>query len=507
MIKYISIFGLLMLFVPVKAQNELVLTLDDALQLTQAQSLQAFMDKYAYIQSYWDYKVYKADYLPSLSLEVDPVLYSNHSTLVYNSVNESYSYSRTQYFSSNALVSLSQNIAATGGKLTFNSDLTRFHNYGDYTYTQFSSAPFTIGYSQNLFGFNALKWKKKVQPLEYKKAKKEYVSSVQEMNGTTVVYFFNLALAEIQMSMSEYNYHKTDTLLQIAEKRFMLGSQTKEDILDLKLSKNNTYIGWQEAKVNLQKCKDEFLNYLMLPKGTDIKVVLPRDIPDFQIKAEQVLQYAMENNPDVLEQKISVLKAERDVAEAKADNRFSADMSINYGISKDDGKYDYANNKADNGKLSNVYEPDFDGYQTASLNITIPILDWGKGKGNVQVAKSQQKIAELVSQKTLQEFELSTNTKVMEFNIQRDKVGSAFYSDSLANESYLLTTLRFKKGQADVLKLVSSQTAKDNAEEEYISALSDFWISYFELRQLTLFDFENNLPLDAVFDSIINEVK
>ncbi len=499
--KYISILILSVLFLSVRAQKELVLTLNDALRLTQSQSLQAFMDKYEYIQSYWDYKVYKADYLPTLSLELDPVSYYNYSALEYNSTSGSYSYYRTQYMSSDATVSLSQNIAATGGTLTLNSNLYRLQNYGDYDYTQFSSAPFTIGYSQDLFGFNALKWKKKVQPLEYEKAKKEYISSVEEMNSTTVEKFFNLALAELQLNMSEFNYGKTDTLLQIAEKRFLLGTQTKEELIDLKLSKNNTYINWQEAKLNLQKCKDDLLNYLMLPKGTDIKVVLPKDIPAFRIEADQVLQYAMENNPDVLQQKISVVEADRDVAEAKAENRFSADMSVYYGISKDDGSY------GNNGKVSNVYKSDFDDYQRASLNVTIPVLDWGKGKGNVEVAKSQQKIAELTAQQTMQEFELSTVTKAMEFNIQRNKVTSAVYSETLANESYLLTTTRFKKGQVNVLQLVSSQTAKDNAEEEYISALSDFWKSYYDIRKITLYDFENDLPLDAVFENIIDGIE
>ncbi len=499
MIKYITLLILFYFRIHILAQNELVLTLDDALQLTKAQSLQALVNKYEFIKSYWDYRVYKADYLPSITLKVDPVEYYNYSSFVYNSINGNYSYSRTQYLSSESVVAITQNIVATGGSLTLNSDIYRLQNFGDYSYIQFSSAPYTIGYSQELFGFNSLKWEKKIQPLEYEKAKKDYIASTEEMNYLTIEKFFNLALAELQLSMSEFNYHKTDTLIQIAEKKYLLGTKNKDELIDLKLSQNNTFIQWQEAKLKLRKYKNDFLTFLMFPKETDIKVILPKSIPAFQIDADHVFQYAMENNPDVLEQRISILEAKRDLVETKAENRFKADMSVYYGLSKDDGEFGI------NGKLSNVYKSDFDKYQTASFNVIIPVLNWGEGKGNIQVAKYRQTIAELSSQQALQEFELNITTKAMEFNIQREKVESAFYSDSLANESYSLTTARFKMGQEDVLKFVSSQKAKDNAEEEYISALFDFWKSYYEIRKLTLFDFENNIRLDADFDKIIKE--
>jgi outer membrane protein TolC len=77
-------------------------------------------------------------------------------------------------------------------------------------------------------------------------------------------------------------------------------------------------------------------------------------------------------------------------------------------------------------------------------------------------------------------------------------VESAALSDTLANESYELTMTRFSSGQADVLRLTSSQKAKDSARLQYISTLSDYWINLYTLRQMTLFDFETNN--DLVFE-------
>jgi outer membrane protein TolC len=166
-------------------------------------------------------------------------------------------------------------------------------------------------------------------------------------------------------------------------------------------------------------------------------------------------------------------------------------MSLSFGLSKDDYN------------LGKVYQPEFDDYQTINMGITVPILDWGNGKGQVQMAISQQKLQEVANQQIMQELEQNTITQVLEFNIQKSKVESAALSDSLAAESFELTMDRFRRGSVDVLKLVSSQQAKDNATVKFVSALSEFWSRYYLLRKLTLTDIENGEPLDVNFEELV----
>lgn len=125
-------------------------------------------------------------------------------------------------------------------------------------------------------------------------------------------------------------------------------------------------------------------------------------------------------------------------------------------------------------------------------------MDWGRNKGRYEMAKSQHEIVQVAGRQTLQQFKQNTVTRAIAFNIQKSRVESAALSDTLANESYELTMTRFSSGQADVLRLTSSQNAKDNARLQYINTLSDYWVNYYTLRELTLYDFENNS--DIVFD-------
>ena len=84
-------------------------------------------------------------------------------------------YREQQMFSAGGALKLQQNLDITGGSFYVESSLERMYNSGETRYSQFSSIPVRIGYSQELIGFNALKWEKKIEPLKFEKVKKDFV--------------------------------------------------------------------------------------------------------------------------------------------------------------------------------------------------------------------------------------------------------------------------------------------------------------------------------------------
>ncbi|MEM6647605.1 MAG: TolC family protein, partial [Bacteroidota bacterium] len=48
---------------------------------------------------------------------------------------------------------------------------------------------------------------------------------------------------------------------------------------------------------------------------------------------------------------------------------------------------------------------------------------------------------------------------------------------------------RYSIGSIDITELFNAQQAKDSARRAYIQELRSFWVSYFQLRRLTLYDF------------------
>ncbi len=486
------------------SQQKMLLSLNDALHLAQTQSLQSFLAKHTYLVGYWQYKSFQADYLPALTFNSQLISYDNANQLRYNSVTNTEDFIRTETLNSSASLVLLQNVGLTGGTFYVQSDLDRTQNLGDNSYTQFASRPFRIGYQQKLFGYNQFKWERKTEPERYELAMRQYLQDVEQNNGMACDYFFNLAMAEINLEMAAFNYHHTDTLLQLAHQRFNLGTIQKEELLELELSLNNASIRLKEARMQYRKNKEQFITFLRLPTGVEVEILLP-DALNMAIPEAKALDLALERNAYMVEQQLQLIGARRNVAQTRAENRFQANLNVSYGINRIDGYYDYTNNAAVDGDIAGVYSSPFDDYQTLGVDVSIPILDWGRRKGRYQMAKSQQEVTRIGVEQAAVNFQQEVITKVLEFNLQYDKVQAAAKSDTLAMDSYQLTSLRFIRGNADVLKLTSSQTNKDNARLQYIRALYQFWSDYYTVRELTLYNFKTNSTLEEDFDEMLGE--
>jgi len=84
---------------------------------------------------------------------------------------------------------------------------------------------------------------------------------------------------------------------------------------------------------------------------------------------------------------------------------------------------------------------------------------------------------------------------VGDFVVQRQLIKSAEEAMELAKLAYEQTQERFIIGKADINSLTLSTNRRQQAQRNYVSALKNFWQSYFKIRQLTLYDFEKGGPI------------
>jgi outer membrane protein TolC len=132
----------------------------------------------------------------------------------------------------------------------------------------------------------------------------------------------------------------------------------------------------------------------------------------------------------------------------------------------------------------------------------VPILDWGKRKGAVLMAKSNREVLRNSINQERIDFEQSVVMNTMEFNLQSEQVLSSAKADTIAKKGFEVTMQRFKIGKLDITKLNLARNDVENARRAYISSLRKYWTNYYTIRQLTLFDFEKKNDLSVDFDKI-----
>ncbi len=460
-------------------QNHNVITLEKAISIAADSSIQALNARNKHLQSEWQYRVFKVYYLPTVTLQTNPVSYNRVFVKRYDSQSNRDIYREQQSFYSYGNLSIQQNLGLTGGKFFIDTELGYLQNFGgNNPYTQFSAVPFRIGYSQSLFGYNPHKWDKQIEPVKYDKVQKQLLYDIASVAETAVGYFFDLAVSQTTYELAKQNQANTDTLYKIAEERYRLGSLNRGDLLSLKLQWLNSKTAFEKAKLYLKRSHTAFYDFLRMDttRRQVFEITLPTEIPQTDISVAMAVQKAIENNPIIPELKEKELTAQRDLEQTKKSNRFSANISASLGFNQ------VANN------LSAAYARPLQ-QNIATVNFTIPILDWGIGKGKVTVATENLKVVKTSNEQSEKTFIREVELSINELNLNRASILPAKEAKMVADEAYETTKELFIIGKAEVSSLNLAVSGQMEAQQSYIQALKNYWNSYYKVRKLTLWEF------------------
>ncbi len=466
-----------------------ILTLKQVIELAKEQSPDAVMTKHRFKSSYWEFRSYKSSMLPSLTLN-SQLLNFNNSINSITQPDGSEEFRRKQNNSSDIGLTIGQNIGLTGGNIFVTSSVMRIDNFLDTMgQTQYMTTPLTIGYSQPAFQFNPYKWQKKIEPLKYKEAKCEYLYQVEVISEKAVRYFFDLATAQLNIEIAETNFHNNDTLYKIAQGRYNIGTIAENDLLQLELAYLNAKSNLVQSKINLEVSMFRLRSFLGFNSKVNILLKADGKIPVIYIPIEDALAHALNNSGALVALERQLYEAERDVAYARAENRFNANLFATYGLNQSAFIFGEAYQNPNN-------------QQQIRVGIKVPILDWGEGKGKYRMAQSNQEVVKTMVKQERIDFEQQVMLKVMQFNQQDDQLLIAAKADTVAQKRYEVTKQRFLIGKISVSDLNIASVENDNAQRDYIQAQKIFWNYYYNIRQFTLFDFEKGISIDAAFDEL-----
>ncbi|MDO9614743.1 MAG: TolC family protein [Bacteroidota bacterium] len=471
-------------------QENYNLSLNEVVNLASQNSLDAFRYKNMYLASYWEFRYYKADKLPSLSLTTTPLDFNHYRKSEYNIQTKEDEFVLRDYLNSDVSMQLNQKIGFTGGSLFLSSELGMVKNFGGDKNTLYHANPVSIGYSQSLNGYNALRWLSKIEPVKYEKAKKEFVQSQETLAMKSTAMFFDLVEAQIQLKIAENNQSNADTLYKIGKGRFQVGTVTQDELLNLELNQLNATQSLNKAKLEVERSQSGLNSYLMMDKQTRINCIVPSEIPALQIRADDALDMALKNNPDILDQEQQMIEQNRDVARAKSETGLSTSLFAVYGLNQSAENFDM------------VYD-DPDQSQRLRIGLSIPLVDWGRRKGRLMMAESNREVVNARVRQSRIDFEQNIFQSVMEFNLQAEQVRNAAKADTVAQKGYEVTFQRFLIGKVDVIKLNMARNDRESARREYINAVKTYWQYYYRLRMLALYDFVKGESLTAEYDKII----
>ncbi len=482
---FLAFLAWILLVRPAEAQDKSsvqVLTLKDVIRIARDQSIAAKSAETNLENRYWQYQTFRSDYKPQLGLNGTFPAF----TRAYDQVRQpdgTYDYLPVSINNSQLSLSLSQSIAQTGTTVFLNTQVNRFDNFvQDDTYHLYSGTPIELGFIQPLFQFNSLRWNKKIQPLRFEESKREFLQNLEEVSVMATRRFFSLMLAQINLGIARKNLANNDTLYQIAQGRYTLGKIAENELLQLKLTLMNSRQAVSQAQLDLETSRLRLKTYIGISGSKDIRLILPDDLPDFEVSEKKALDEAMNNRSETVQFKRRKNEAEMAIAQAKGAAGPNANLFGQFGLT---------NRTDENAPIGDLYK-DPESQLIVNLGFQIPILDWGRRKARVKTAEANAKLVDYTVSQDELNFREQILTLVRQFDMLKDKVRITQLANEVGQKRYEVAKNRYLIGKTSITDLNIALQEKDEATAKYIQALNDFWTAYFNLRALTLYDFETD---------------
>tara|TARA_R110001592_G_scaffold88484_4_gene260589 strand:- start:1419 stop:2876 length:1458 start_codon:yes stop_codon:yes gene_type:complete len=438
--------------------------------------------------SYWRFINYKASFLPQLRLDATLPQYSNSVNRITNDNGQDI-FVRSNQSRMDGNLSLNQNIALTGGTISFSTQVEKVNVFGDNSSTGFAVVPFSINYRQNSLFYNEFKWNKKIEPLLYEEAKREFIESMEQISLNTSIRYFALLKAQVQSIIAKSNLDNQDTLFQISKGRFKMGKIAENDLLQMELSVLNSKNDLTTNEINFKRTSQNLSRYLSLDTESII-LNIPKELSIFTVTLQKALEEAKENRKAVIEFRRKRLQAEQNVAEVIGSNRLQVRLNANFGISQQ-------------GAVFNDLFQNYNQQQNVSLSLGIPILDWGVSKSKRKLVEANKDLVNTNIEQDEQEFEQEIYLHVLNWQNQRNFLETSQKAQEIAIKRYDITKKRFVLGKITITDLNLALQEKDRSVLQYLNSLEKFWVDYYTLRRLTLYDFIENKKIE-VNDIIYN---
>ena len=460
-----------------KDSTEQKLTLMDVVSLAIEQSPAVKNAENVNVNYYWRWRNFKTKFRPQLVLSGNLPNYTQSNVGV-TQPDGSLQFVNVTNLSTSARIALNQSIPLTGTSIYASTSAIRFQDYNKNT-VNFSGSPFTIGFSQPVFAINWMKWSQKTEPMIHDEAQKNFIESIERISYNTVVRFFRFLLVQTNYNLAENNLKNSRNNLLIAQTKKDIGAISENDFARIQLAVLNSEKALSSARFELKNADFELKSYIGLSQDQKIGLEMPLSMVLFEVDPEKAVAQAIANRKETTYYERRLIEADRDLKNARRSNGLSATLAGSYGLS----------NSAES--LSGVYSKP-ERQQTLSLSLSIPILDWGQSASTVKLAESQRDLVIYDVEKDKEDFERSVVVQVEQFGLLKDQLKTAREADRVAENGYKIALKHFQNGEISITELNIAQTERENAKRDYIKSLETYWEAFYNLRILTLYDFERD---------------
>ncbi len=454
------------------------LTLKQAIDLAQHQGAQGRVAGFTRESARDRDHAFSAGYLPSLSVSGQTPNYTR-SIVGVTQPDGTTRYLPLQATDAGLTATVAQKIPWTNTTLSFTSGLSQTKVTGVNGYQSWSSIPYSIGITQPIFRANTQRWDLKEQSLRMESSERKYLETREDVAIAATGAFFDLYAANANMTNAQANVLVNDTLYTLNKGRLEIGKIGENDLLQSELALLRARAAFSDARLAHERALAQFRITINVPPGTPIDLSVTADVPQFDADTAAAVQSARTNSSTINDVAASEVRADRTVHEARWNGGVGGTLNASYGY----------NGRATGANANDAYK-DLLNSQRVSLSVQLPLWQWGAHSNTVEAAKADRDAARTTAELSRAQIDLNARIAALQLTQARLGLVIAAKADTVATKRFEVAYNRYTIGRITIDNLYLAQSEKDQSRVSYAQALRAYWTAYYQLRKLTLYDFE-----------------
>ncbi len=410
--------------------------------------------------------------LPVFNRSIIPVLQPDGSTL----------FRPQQQNESSLNMQVTQRVPWTGSELFMSSALSRLEVIGERDTRNWSSTPFSIGIRQPLLRPNTIAWDAREQSIRGDVAERQYLEAREDLAIATTTAFFDYFAARVALDNALTNVAVNDTLFTLNKGRFEVGRIGENDLLQSELALLRARTTLDGARLEHDRALAALRLALNVPPGTPLDIEVPTDIPVFVADTVVAVNQALRNRALVRELDLSEAQARRRVSESRYNTGFGATVQASLGFNQTGPEMDL------------VYR-DLREAQRFSVAVQMPLVQWGGRSAQIEAARAEQDRTEATARASREQAALDAHFAALQLAQSGRQLALAAKGDTVGAKRFEVAKNRYIIGRIGIDNLYQAQTEKDQALTQYVASLRGYWLAYYRLRRITLYDFERGMPI------------
>jgi len=324
-----------------------------------------------------------------------------------------------------------------------------------------------------------LKYERKIESLRSKEALITYNASIEEIALTVVQHYFDAYVLNKTIESNRKALNDTREIYEIAQKRFNIGSINKGDLLTLELAILDAELSISD-EISMQR---DYLNRLKELTSSNIKLIKLQnpniELLNIDIEYEKAISKLLSNNAMLIKLEREKKEKELEIGKYKSSNKLSLGINASFGLSNTGSDFSSATS-------------DLMDQQSYSLSVRYLIMDFGKNKQQIKIMNSEKELLQNEYDIEVTRIKNDLFKFVNEFDLLKRRLMSLNRKNSLSDERFEYLKKRFALGKVTINDLNLAQKEKGQINVEYLRTIKDLWVTYYKIRQLTLFDFIEN---------------